>query len=305
MIESGSSLGVMMDCPRKYFYQYERMLEQPGYSAALTLGSFVHAAVEEFTGGRQDAMLATRGEYMKRIDEQYHQKIIDDMKLARGIADIWRARWEKDHPFGNTKLEFLKSEMEWGINVISPGETNWVHVGKSDGVVRHKEYDKVFLYELKTAADRDRDTYVHRLEIDKQVSSNILALKGMGYDCAGVIYDVIWKPGLRLKKEETQEELNARMLSAMGQDDNYFERFIVYRNDRALDEHMHDLNGQFNHLDRLRSSGNFYRNSGACDKYGRLCPYISLCMEGHEELEQVFKRRDRKLPELSTAIQKE
>lgn len=301
MIDSGSSISTYMDCPRKYFYAYERRLEPPGYSPALVRGSFTHAYVEEFTSGNVGAVMRTFNELSSRTDESNHPKVKADMRLANGFFDLWKARWASGHPFGNDKLEFKHSELEWQIKI-----DEHTHVGKSDGVVLHKEYGKLFLYELKTATDRDRDSYIHRLEIDKQISSNLMALSDMGIECDGVIYDVIWKPGVRMKKDETPDELDQRMLDVMAADPaEYFTRHLVYRSPKAITEHIQDLVGQFGHMALSKATGNYYRNTGACDNYGKLCPYFSICLEGHTELENVFRKRDRKLPELSKEVQNE
>ena len=305
MIESGSSLSVFLTCPRKYDYQYNKRLEPKGYPSALVLGSLVHAAVEGYTSrGPTDIVdnpapfMRARSEAMERFGEENHSRVLQQAELANGMYQGWRDRWDQDEAIGNRQMKFVHSELEWKIK-IGPH----LHVGKSDGVVKYKDYEGLFLYELKTAADRDRETYRHRLEIDKQISSNIMGLMDQGLDIKGVIYDVMWKPPLRGRKDETPDELNQRIVETMKADPDSYERFIVYRNDSDLQEHIHDLAAQYHTIDHAGRIGHWYRNTGACDNYGSLCPFFQICMENKSELEELYAKRDKKLPELSKELQ--
>lgn len=298
---------MFMTCPRKYFYAYEKRLESPGYNKNFGLGSLCHAYAEHFSGkGRPNIIEATLDEIICKYPNHAAQ-IGADVELSKRMMNAWHSYWSQAKlPFSNAAFEWLLAENEWGIKI----EDN-IHVGKSDGVVRHKEWNKPFYYELKTAADRDRESYVHRLEIDKQVSSNLMALASQGIPVAGTVYDVVWKPSLRrltgrkTMPDETEMEFAERVAKAIEENPaKYFERYIVYRSDKAIEAHKVDLSQQFDALQTAREKKAWYRNSGACDNFGTLCPYFSLCMEGHEELETMFNTRDRKLPELSKEIQK-
>src|ERR1035437_4111522 len=158
-IESGSSLQTFNDCPRKYQYRYEKLLDGKGYSSALGLGSLVHAYTEVWSGkGRADAVAQEFKAIKDRIDPEQWAQLEMDLKKAAGIHSSWLAAWSAEHPFGNDKWEWLYSEQEFTFPVNEDGD---LHAGKMDGIIRHKEWDKVFVYEMKTAADREHDSYVH------------------------------------------------------------------------------------------------------------------------------------------------
>lgn len=309
MIESGSSIARFMECPKKYQFAYEKMLEGHNYSTALGYGNFVHACIEVMSGkGRDDVLDRLLFEQIERYSDLRDQaQIRADYDMSKRVTRLWYEFWGKEHPFGNTQLEWKKAELEWKYQLEG---TSFFHVGKSDGVVLHKKYNRLFLYELKTAADRSRESYVHRLQVDKQISSNIIALRSMGIQVEGVIYDVIWKPQLKMlkdrktKPDETVQEFQARTIIAMEDPANCsFERYVVYRTDQDLADYSIDLRQQFEAINRARGYNAWYRNSGACDNFGKLCPYFSVCVEGKAELEQLFHRRQHKLPELSKEVQ--
>lgn len=212
---------------------------------------------------------------------------------------MWQERWRRSPIYNNGDYTWVAVEDEWSF----PVDDN-IHAGKSDAVVQDKN-GSFFLYELKTAADRDRETYIHRLEIDRQVSSNILAQRRKGIDIVGVLYDIVWKPAIRkltgrkTKPDETDAEFACRMIgTAQEKMEEVFERRIVYRSDRLLDEHVKDLRIQFQNIEQAHKVG-FCRNTASCLDYNRLCPFFGACVEGRDELEQLYQLKDRKLPELS------
>lgn len=305
MTESGSSIQTFLTCPKLYWFKYVKLLESRTYSSALGFGIFFHAQVEAFASGRGDAPVVELGRMMENRAQEYKDQIAIDFEQAYQFFRLWKANWEKDHPHANKNFEFIASEKEWGFNVNECGDR---HLGKSDGVVRHLPTRAVFLYELKSAADRDREGYVHKLELDRQVSSNILALKRDGVDVQGVVYDIAWKPGIRrltgrkTKPDETPQEFSDRLVAAAAEAEDTFERHIVYRSDRLLAEHERDLGLQFDMIARAHEKG-FTRNTNSCFNYSTKCPYYSACIEGREELLELYSVRDRKHPELSKEIQ--
>lgn len=306
MIESNSSLGTFLTCPRKYQYSYIKLLESRGYNSPLSLGALVHALIEDVSNkGRETAAVDTYNEILARITPEQKPQLDFDLRLATVLFERWFIHWGVPDPnVGNDSLEWIESEMEWKI----PLGNGRFQVGKSDGIVRHKRWGHLFLYEFKTAADRSQESYLHRLEVDRQISSNIIAAKAKGYDVHGVLYDIAWKPGIRrltgrkTKPDETDDEFLNRYDKAL-QEGQSFTRKFIYRDDKQIEEHQKDLFGQYSALELATQTNNFYRNTHACDDFGRLCPYFSLCMEGAEELESLYRKRDRKLPELSKETQ--
>lgn len=299
-MESGSSIGKFMLCPKRYYYEYELKLKSPHYSKALGFGSLIHAFIEakmnpEKSGEAQKVYEETLAEYPND-----HEQIEADHHMAQELAEIWFAFWDTTgYPFANREFKWLETESEWKFGN---------YTGKSDGVVQSLKWNKTFLYELKTAADRSRDTYRHKLEMDKQISANILGQRERGHNLDGVVYDIIYKPALVRKTnrktmpDETFMEFAQRIISAVREKpEAYFERTIVYRTDKDLAEYQIDLAAQLKHLEAIRASNEWYRNQGACESFGSLCPFFGACLEGKEEMLEQFKKKPRKHEELNNA----
>lgn len=296
-----------MDCPRKYHYNYNQRLSSKMYLPPLGYGTFIHAFAERLHGGDPDAPDLALAHELKLYPND-EARMRQDFALAKLVSDIWSDYWDKTQmeTFSNKNLQFLEAEREWAMDI----DYRQRQIGKRDGYVRLLNHGKNALYELKTSGDTSRETYKHRLSLDKQINANVLALVLEGKPCDAIVYDIIWKPALRLKTgrktmpDETQEELNARILEAYASEPaEYFERLLVFRHRRDLDEYRIDAMAQFDTLASVSSRDVWYRNTGACENYGRLCQYFNHCMDSTKENEEQFRLRDRKHPEISKDFQ--
>lgn len=310
-IESGSSLGTFLTCPKKYQYAYVERLQSPNYGSALGFGTFVHACIEGLK--KEDPSLkgeAYRREVEKYPQEESREQIEHDYTLAMMMVVEWKKYWDAhDGHLGNRAFEFRSTEAEWGYEVASPCSSHrYMLVGKRDGEIYHASFGKNFLHEIKTSGDTDRDTYRHKLQLDRQISTNITALNREGKECDGVIYDILWKPRLirgvnrKTKPDETFEEFRERIIADVRErPDHYFERVMVQRSEMDKATAQKDLLGQFQMLD-FAERVNFPRNQGACENFGRLCPYFTFCMDDIDA-KAGFQTREEKFPELSKEFQ--
>ena len=307
-IETGSSLQTFMTCPRLYKYKYIDRLSSPMYSSALAYGTFVHAFVERYNGDRPNEPGRAFERELKEYGEQNEQRIRIDFDQAEKVVNLWRTYWDgfTGSTMSTPALKFLETEQEWAFD-IRPGHTK---AGKRDGYVELLKYGKRALYELKTSGDTSRDAYKHKLSLDKQINANIMALLEEKKECEAVLYDIIWKPALRLKTgrktmpDETQAELSERIIAEYETNPSeYFERLLVYRSKRDLEEYVLDTKAQFDTLDGVNERGLWYRNTGACEHFGKLCQFFSVCMDDNAEDREQFMPRAKKHPELSHNFQ--
>jgi hypothetical protein len=305
-MESGSSLGTFLDCPKKYEYSYIKRLSSKSYSSPLGFGTLVHSFLEEHWKKLPSGIAEpTMQDLLNRHDPIHHDRIKQDHALAFAVADAWKKMWAGTFTdLHNDKLVAMAVEKEWSL---SGGGRSYV--GKSDGIMFHAGYGGHFLYEIKTSGSTNRESYKHNLELNRQINGNLLAMIDSGLKPLGAIYDIIWKPALRLKKDETEEQLLQRVAEEYKSFPfKYFERIMVFRSEKDIDDFELDLSAQFRALRYVADGARFYRNTNSCEKYGKLCPYFNLCMEDKgadtTELENsMFNKRDKKLPEISDEFQ--
>lgn len=309
LMESGSSLGTFLDCPKKYEFSYIKRLSSRSYSQALGFGSLLHAFLEAHWKKQPDSQAVQ--ECLRQLNTSHneidHDKIKRDHALASVVADSWKKMWAGTFTdLHNDKLSAVSVEKEWAL---TGGDRSYV--GKSDGIMFHAGYGGHFLYELKTSGSTNRESYKHNLELNRQINGNLVAMIDAGLKPLGVIYDIVWKPALRLKKEETEEQLSQRIAEEYKSFPfKYFERIMVFRSDKDLEDFEMDLSAQFRALRYVIEGSRFYRNTNSCEKYGKLCPYFNLCMEDKggdtSELEALmFNKREKKLPEISDGFQEQ
>jgi hypothetical protein len=304
-IESGSSLGVFRTCPKKYEFSYEQRLTPKRYSSPLGYGTFIHLHRARKHGQVEaERELVMTLEDLLRANPDQADQIQHDYLLAGEVIERWFNYWVgADSSLAEPELLHLEIEQEWEFPVDPIGR--YIHVGKRDGYVEHPGWGKRFLYELKTAAARGEDNYMHRLHLDHQINSNLLALHKEGKPAEGVIYDIIWKPQLRRKTQpdETLEEFRDRILAEYDADPaGYFARLTVSRTPEQLIGYERELIEQYEVLAGLKVK---YRNGSACVNHNMVCPFFDLCMDPKATEEQLalFHKRDKKLPELSKEIQ--
>lgn len=319
LMESGSSLGTFLDCPKKYEFAYIKRLSSKNYSRSLGFGTFVHSLIEDYWTRQKKSCSDQGGDTeittpahttlldreLSRYDSQQHEAIKRDAALARDAVSAWEKMWHgTTSSLHNGKLATRSIEKEWSLKAGSRA-----YVGKSDAIVLNVEYGGHFLYELKTSGTTNREAYKHNLEINRQIDGNLLAMIDDGLKPLGVIYDIVWKPPLRLKKDETEDQLFQRIAEEYKNFPfKYFERIMVFRSEKDLDDFELDLSAQFRSLRHTYEGKRFFRNTNSCEKFGKLCPYFEVCLDSKgrdtEELESaLFVKRDKKLPEISDEFQ--
>lgn len=299
LIESGSSIGTFQACPKKYDYKYNHLLETKGYKSSLGVGSMIHGIAEEHNGGNENAFLdAIRS---TNVPDDAIDRFTADKEFASRVGRAWFDYWDSNtSSLASRGLEFLGVEKEWRME-MGP---NFL-VGKSDGRVKHLGLGKNFVYELKTAADRERDSYIKMLQINAQISNNVLAFINEGNECAGVIYDIIWKPALRKRVNETEAELSRRIATTIETNpENYFDRVLLYVDASRLKSNAMDTGVTLLAMQHIKQLNYYPRNTHNCKQFGSTCEFFDMCSTNSDDMKIMFKKREKRLPELSEEIQK-
>lgn len=128
--------------------------------------------------------------------------VLPDLFETARLDALWtgyEARWEDDTAWRVLGAE-VPFEYELGGHVINSSKG-------MDGLVQDAD-GKVYVLEHKTTgADVSGGAaYWERLALDVQVSVYIDACEALGYDCAGVIYDVVSRPRHERKMATPEED---------------------------------------------------------------------------------------------------
>jgi hypothetical protein len=167
-----------------------------------------------------------------------------------------------------------------------------------------------------------------RTRIDIQNSMYIAALRALGHDVLGVIYDAIRKPDQEPLKatppesrkytkptkndpvsrlyanqretDETPEEYGARCLAAIvANPEKFYQRGVVTRLESERYEAAQDIWQTAQTLRDARRLKVFPRNPDACMQWSRACDYLSVCC-GEASIDDpvLFQKEEKKHTEL-------
>ncbi|MBQ3344433.1 MAG: PD-(D/E)XK nuclease family protein [Kiritimatiellae bacterium] len=226
---SASRMAAFLACPRKHYYQYELGLEREESAPALRFGSAMHRALEARANG--EGLLES---YEAAKDGQ---QLTDPIELAKlygllgGYFHLYgRADGEKE------AIAKMHPECQWTLPI--PSSRTFQHVGVIDGLAVLKD-GRTAIVEHKTTGEDISDTsdYWTRLQFNGQLFLYVLAARANGWDVDTVIYDVIRKPAIRQKQNETAEEYGDRLVAdAMERPEFYYARREVAILDSAIAE---------------------------------------------------------------------
>jgi len=297
-------------CPRKYLYAYELGRRARRGAGPLGFGHAVHEGLEALWLGHDwSAALAESG--------------LDPFGLTAATAMLegYVARWGDPRE----QFEVLGVELQFDIPMVNPStgapSKTWRHGGTLDALVRRD--GEVWVVEHKTSSEdiTPGSTYWQRLRLDSQVSGYLRAARSLGHEPAGVLYDVLGKPGLRPHRatpvesrkftkdgrlyanqrelDETADEFHDRLLEAIAADpDKHYQRGEVVRLEDEADEAAADLWMVGRAIRESQLLRRWPRNPGSCIQWSRVCEFFGVCTGAASiEDDTIYETKERN-PEL-------
>lgn len=273
IVISSSRAAVARGCWMKYKWRYIDHLESIRQASALTLGKILHAAFDRYYKG------ATNDYVRSYIISTFNDEISivplpdqEDLVIARYTA---LGAWD-NYPYKNLN-EFQKIYSEEDF-IVRLGNTRGIRFrGRVDGRILK---DNVWwVRELKTTFMTQRQ-FEGRASTSAQASGYVYALRKLNYPIHGVMYDVIKKPLLRKRKDETVHDFGKRILedyADKNRQDFYYKRHYTYRNEvdlKLFEEGMVEL---VKEIRRRTKAQSFYRNPDACWNFNTECPFKKIC----------------------------
>jgi hypothetical protein len=269
---SNTALTAARDCKRKYYYRYERGLQRRReHVPALHFGRLWHKALarwfrERTTAGMQD-YLSTQG------------ATPDDVARCSAMLTGYVAQWSA---FPRCSLHEIGIRLPIRNPATNRRSQRFFQFLILDMLALDLDFPGVWLWEHKTAAQID-GSYLEKLWSDAQITGYYAALRDMGIDVVGVVYDVALKPRLRQKKNETEEEFYNRIEDWHLTKPEAYHREAVYISDRQVADWREDVWQVTQEILSCRRTGYWYRNTARCNDYYRQCEFSPLCQNGASE----------------------
>jgi len=203
--------------------------------------------------------------------------------FAKAVLPMYFKYWKKD--LEEVEWDSLEGEFKLALNRnrldVNSGST-WMR-GKMDGSLfklNKKGKRGLWLFETKTKGRVEEGILLTRLPLDFQVHFYLTALRVMkGKRPRGVIYNIIRRPQIRQKKNESMHEFAVRCSADVkSRPEFYFFRYEVTISNEEMQAFRREL------IILLRRFWHWsigatpsIKNRFACEtKYG-LCNYINIC----------------------------
>lgn len=231
-----SQINSFKNCRKKFWFSYRELLKPVKESEALETGSSYHAKVEE---------ILKTGNFTESMDKT-------DAMARAFIKYILPKLPQNIEP----EVEF-KYRLARGVYLK----------GKIDGICSD------YLIEHKTTSAKVDNKYLYRVNFMNDQVSNYLIATGKNIP---ILYTVIQKPTIKLKKTETLKEYIQRCEEWYDTDtDTKINVFEVYRTDEELIEKKKELLEFAKEIKKTDKNKFFYRNDQACMILG--CEFSSIC----------------------------
>ncbi len=267
---SNNSSSVARSCWKKFYWRYNQKLTPIRQSAALNLGRSIHEAFDLFYKGSsiQDILIHIK----KEFDDEIAQALPEDLE-GLVIQKFTALGMFANFPYFSTKFDKIESEMEFRVKLM---RGVWFN-GRVDGLV--KKDGLWWLRELKTTGQTQRQ-FNQRISTASQGTAYVWAMKRMGYDVKGIMYDYIKKPLLRKRVSEDQYDFGSRVLADYRKkQDFYYGQIYSYRTQQDIDLWEQDSISLAREMVGKRRSQRYYRDTQACYNYNSECPYKKICFE--------------------------
>lgn len=283
---NNSRLQQFLNCPRSFKHRYLSKVVPRKRSPFFVLGEAIHKFIE-FYYRTKDAKLSLRqveNVFAKVNTETFDREEMHDfqvdLNIALGIAEAYPSFYKQD--FDQFSKILTEQQFEFPL-----GDTGHIYFGTLDGLFLDHAGDW-WIFETKTAsAVTLNDGYFERVKIDSQVAGYMHGAKHLlGQFPAGIIYNVIKKPSIRLKKGETLAAFQARVkmeYTKLAQVKAYFTRDQLMVATHRLDSWLADTSDLVVMLaDKIkRKDRKWIMNTGSCTAKFGICPYMPACVSNN------------------------
>jgi hypothetical protein len=263
-----------------------------------TFGDLVHAVLERVYGQIQSGKIKTIPterqvkQVITKVELAWRKKntradsdAISTMEmmllLVEAIMPIYFTFYHKDL----TRMDWF--HLEQFIGDVKRGRTFGRHVthliGKIDGAFRPGDKKKLWLFETKTKGrlgESGESNLSDIMHFEAQTHLYLGALQDVtGEVPGGVLLNIIRRPNLKVKKNESLRAFNERLIADIKTRPRYY--FIRLRMDISksdLESQRRSLDGQFtDFLAWFHGETPHYQNSDACEDKNGSCEMIRIC----------------------------
>ena len=281
---NNSRIGAFLSCPMFFKHRYLRKMVTKKRQNFFTFGTAIHRYIEIwYTTKDRKLALKNVEQIFNDVNrdglnrEEIHQ-LECDKNMALGIAAVYPDFYKGD--FDEYTTFMTEQEFQFPL-----GDSGHSWFGTIDGLIKDGAGDW-WILETKTAAAQTlNDGYFERVKIDNQITGYMYGAKNiLGKFPKGIVYNVIKKPAIRLKKGESLAAFQKRIYqeyTKYGTEKHYFTREEIILSKHRLDGWLDmttELVVELANKIKNKSKSLGVMNTGNCTaKYG-VCTYMPACI---------------------------
>jgi len=283
---SVSSTQDWMTCKRLYYYKRIKKYEKVAYNLPFIVGRIVNEGIAAVLNKKPDAIKITEAVYKKEranaikaytLTPEEIEKLDMQEFITKGMLLAYQTKYAKMI----ADMKHLGSEVEGALQF----NDDVIFVIKMDNIVMIRK--KKVLHELKTSKTITPD-YVKRIQTDLQTAiyfhfHNIIFEDDPIQE---VMYDVIRKPSIKLKKKESKQQYLERLQRWYQKPDDMNSAFHIERFKTpgiSADDVINTVDKVSKEMLIAKTKEDYYQDFDKCHSYyGEVCPYYILCHEGGE-----------------------
>ena len=277
-IITSSEINAWLTCPKRWWFRYDQLLVPGLTPKPLAFGRLVHDMLEDY-------YLWCSGWTRNQLPIRDHQDNIDefDEETAKSIVFAYKER----DPVKALGHKIVSVEDEFRVPLRSPTGRKYHYVelaGKID-LTTQDEYGNIWVWDHKTSASNLDHSW---LAISNQMGYYVWANWQLGIAPVGIIYNLIRKPSIKPRINETPTEWGVRLaVDIESRPEFYFQRENIPKSPNDL----LSLENELWDVAHAVGRGPKTRNPNGCSIYG--CAYRELCVNDTKLSRQTGYRIER------------
>lgn len=284
-------------CPKLAYYSHVLRRRLPSVDDSRQSGTVIHEALAAYYGALRESHTVDTA--IGRASRAIERSALSRYRSAEAQALVigYGARYRAD------EVEVLAIEQDFSVTIgkrdFSDVET-WQ--GRIDLITRSRRNGSVYVWEHKTT---EEDTspgsrYWQRLDLDYQIPLYLLGARSLGYDPAGVVYNVlargVCRPVMATPRDKQRRKLDGNLYANQRADDEstdaffarvaldignrherYYARQVIARTTSEYAASQADLIAVARLLRAAEREEAWPHNGSACQRFGRACDYLPVC----------------------------
>lgn len=300
---SQSKINCFVSCRRKYYYNYIKNIQLKKIYMPFIIGNCIHEGIAKICLNDKNYLKHVRNIFNSRIPNSLSTEDAQKMEIEKITIEGMLTGYSIYYKNNMFKVVTQKGKPLQEVNFESPiidtvtGKISkyFIASGKVDQIIEMD--DGIYLYELKTKKYITPST-IEAIDIDGQVLHYLsyYPKKIKNKKIKGIVYEIIKKPSIRLKKSESDIAYMNRIIDLyVNQNEEYYYRSKHIISKEVLKEYKSNVVSCIKDIIHCTKNNLFYKNYNSCFMYNTHCDFYGLCWNDNPNIESLYENRYKKI----------